>query len=72
MKWIPRLRLARWCMPAIAFLLVGTASPAFAQDGGHTAFDTDHAFDAGSRIALDTVTPAQVDNLAVLGKYGGS
>ena len=71
MKWIPCLRLARWCMPAIAIVLVGTAPLAFSQDGRHTAFDTDHAFDAGSRIALDTVTPVQVDNLAVLGKVWG-
>lgn len=71
MKWIPCLRLARWCMPAIAIVLVGTAPLAFSQDGRHTAFETDHAFDAGSRIALDTVTPVQVDNLAVLGKVWG-
>lgn len=71
MKWIPCLRLARWCMPAIAFLFVAAAPPAFSQDGRHTAFETDHAFDAGSRIALDAVTPAQVDNLAVLGKVWG-
>ncbi|WP_051958811.1 S41 family peptidase [Janthinobacterium sp. RA13] len=58
-------------MPAIAFLFVATAPPAFSQDGRHTAFETDHAFDAGSRIALDAVTPAQVDNLAVLGKVWG-
>ncbi|MGK5046926.1 S41 family peptidase [Janthinobacterium sp. GB4P2] len=71
MKWIPCLRLARWCMPAIAFLLVGAAPPVLSQDGRHTAFETDHEFDAGSRIAFDAMTPAQVDNLAVLGKVWG-
>lgn len=71
MKWIPRLWLARWCMPALAFMLVAAASPVFSQDGGKTAFETDHEFDAGSRIALATVAPAQVDNLVVLGKVWG-
>ncbi|WP_332861732.1 S41 family peptidase [Janthinobacterium svalbardensis] len=58
-------------MPAIAILLVGAAPLAFSRDGGKTAFETDHAFDAGSRIALDTMTPAQVDNLVLLGKVWG-
>ncbi|AQR70298.1 hypothetical protein BZG29_19760 [Janthinobacterium sp. LM6] len=58
-------------MPAISFLLVGAVPPAFSQAGGNTAFETDRAFDAGSGIALDAVTPVQVDNLAMLGKVWG-
>ena len=71
MKWIPCLWLSRWCLPALAVLLVGAAPPAFSQDSGKTAFETDHQFDAGSRIALDAMTPTQVDNLVVLGKVWG-
>ncbi|QKY10015.1 S41 family peptidase [Janthinobacterium lividum] len=71
MKWISPVWLARCCMPVVAFLLASAAPLAFSQDGGKTAFETDHAFDAGSGIALDAVTPAQVDNLAVLGKVWG-
>jgi hypothetical protein len=36
-----------------------------------TAVDTDHEFDAGSRIAAAPLTPAQVGNLVTLGKVWG-
>jgi len=36
-----------------------------------TVLDTDHEFDAGSRVALDTLTPVQVENLTTLGKVWG-
>jgi C-terminal processing protease CtpA/Prc len=36
-----------------------------------TILDSDHAFDDGSRIALDGMTPMQVVNLATLGRVWG-
>src|SRR5581483_6440208 len=33
-----------------------------------TVLDTDHEFDSGSGIALDKLTPVQVENLVTLGK----
>jgi len=36
-----------------------------------TALDIDREFDAGSKVTLATLTPAQVDNLALLGKVWG-
>ena len=36
-----------------------------------TPLDTDHEFDAGSGIALERLTPVQVDNLVALGKVWG-
>ena len=36
-----------------------------------TILDNDHEFDAGSRVALSTLTPVQVQNLSTLGKVWG-
>jgi hypothetical protein len=36
-----------------------------------TALDRDHAFDAGSGITLNHLSPVQIDNLATLGKVWG-
>ncbi len=36
-----------------------------------TAIDLDHAFDAGSGIVLDSLSPQQVENLAALGRVWG-
>jgi C-terminal processing protease CtpA/Prc len=36
-----------------------------------TPLDTDHEFDAGSKVALDKLTATQVDNLVTLGKVWG-
>ncbi len=36
-----------------------------------TALDRDHQFDSGSGIALQELTPIQIDNLALLGKVWG-
>ena len=36
-----------------------------------TVLDTDQEFDAGSRIAFDTLTDVQIDNLTTLGKVWG-
>jgi C-terminal processing protease CtpA/Prc len=36
-----------------------------------TALDRDHEFDAGSNIALDTLTPGQIENLATLCRVWG-
>ncbi len=36
-----------------------------------TALDRDHQFDSGSGIALQTLTPIQIDNLIMLGKVWG-
>lgn len=44
-----------------------TGAPARAR----TTLDEDREFDAGSRIALETLTPRQVANLALLGKVWG-
>ena len=36
-----------------------------------TAVDLDHEFDEGSRIAIDALSPAQIDNLVTLAKVWG-
>jgi len=36
-----------------------------------TVFETDHEFDAGSKIAIASATPVQVENLVLLGKVWG-
>jgi len=36
-----------------------------------TVLDTDNEFDRGSRIALDSLIPVQIDNLTTLGKVLG-
>ncbi len=36
-----------------------------------TVLDRDHQFDSGSSITLQTLTPIQIDNLAMLGKVWG-
>ncbi|HEX7077588.1 MAG TPA: S41 family peptidase [Candidatus Eisenbacteria bacterium] len=36
-----------------------------------TPLDTDHEFDAGSRVEIGALTPAQVENVALLGKVWG-
>ena len=36
-----------------------------------TVLDTDHEFDTGSRIAMDHLTPIQIENLATLGRVWG-
>ena len=36
-----------------------------------TVFDTDHEFDAGSKITIASATPVQVENLVLLGKVWG-
>jgi C-terminal processing protease CtpA/Prc len=36
-----------------------------------TVLDTDHEFDRGSKIAFTELTPAQIENLATLGKVWG-
>lgn len=36
-----------------------------------TVFDTDHQFDQGSKIALTSLTPTQIDNLVTLGRVWG-
>lgn len=36
-----------------------------------TSLDTDHEFDAGSRVAISELSPAQIENLAALGKVWG-
>lgn len=42
-----------------------------AGDRGVAAVPADHEFDAGSRVAIDALTPIQVENLALLGKVWG-
>src|SRR6185295_4572357 len=36
-----------------------------------TPFDLDHEFDTGSGIVINKLTPAQIENLAMLGKVWG-
>jgi hypothetical protein len=36
-----------------------------------TVLDTDHEFDGGSRITLNSLSPVQIDNLTTLGKVWG-
>ncbi len=36
-----------------------------------TVFDTDHQFDQGSKIALTSLNPTQIDNLVTLGRVWG-
>jgi hypothetical protein len=36
-----------------------------------TPLDTDHEFDAGSKVTIDAVTPRQVESLTTLGKVWG-
>ena len=45
--------------------------PSPAPAAARTVLDEDREFDAGSRLALETLTPRQVANLAVLGKVWG-
>lgn len=67
-----RLRMAlRHRIGSLACFLVFSAGLACAQQAPGPAFDADHAFDAGSRITLTTLTPAQADNLVILGKVWG-
>jgi hypothetical protein len=36
-----------------------------------TVLDSDHEFDAGSKVEIDRLTPAQIENLVLLGKVWG-
>lgn len=40
-------------------------------DRSETPLDTDHEFDEGSGIAINSLTPVQIENLATLGKVWG-
>jgi C-terminal processing protease CtpA/Prc len=48
-----------------------TAAGAAASTSANTAIERDREFDAGSRVVIGTLTPAQVENLALLGKVWG-
>lgn len=58
-------------LPGVLLIFIFATRVAFAQDSVKTAFDTDHEFDAGSRITLQALTPVHVENLATLGKVWG-
>ncbi len=51
----------------LVLMLAIVATPSFAAEG----HNSDHEFDAGSRISVSTLTPSQVENLATLGKVWG-
>lgn len=56
---------------SLVVLCCFSAGLATAQDDAQRSFDNDHEFDAGSRIAIERLTPSQVENLALLGKVWG-
>ncbi|WP_082616515.1 S41 family peptidase [Massilia sp. Root418] len=58
-------------MRALLLMLLLAARLAYAQEPARIPFENDHEFDGGSHITLDSLTPAQVENLAMLGKVWG-
>ena len=52
-------------------LLVDGKPIAEASEASVSPIDTDHEFDSGSRIALDSLTPLQVSNLVTLARVWG-
>ncbi|RQP25075.1 S41 family peptidase [Piscinibacter terrae] len=55
----------------IAFVLVGLLACSSAWSEASNPFQRDHAFDAGSPVVVESLSPIQVDNLLVLGKVWG-
>ncbi|KQV87225.1 hypothetical protein ASD15_28725 [Massilia sp. Root351] len=58
-------------MRTLLILLLLAVRLGSAQAAAKYTYETDHEFDNGSRIALSSLTPVQVENLALLGKVWG-